>query len=925
MENDNYPRKRMVSRQSWKLTGAAAFAHGTWNAVYSALKIAVGAIATVLIIAAVCAVVFVGLLAGYLEGEILPQAGVQLEGFDLNEPSYLYSVDDDGDIQVLQRLHATNNSDWVAYEDIPKAMVDAAVSIEDHRFWEHQGVDWFTTIKACVNMFVGSGDQFGGSSITQQLIKNLLLTKDEGADDVTVQRKVLEIFRATEFEKRYDKTVVMEWYLNKIFLGNRCEGVKAAAAKYFGKELEHLTPAECATIISITNNPSLFNPYRTRLDGKGMTGMQRNEERRINTLYMMREYGYLTEEEYQAALSQEIVLKDGIDFEDRVYTCQEDGCGYHGKYSTFNHKEDGKYYCPVCSHVTNIGYDSSQEVYSYFVDTVIEDLVDMMAKEAGLDYENVDVRNQYKQLISNGGYHIYTTLDRDVQAAVDEVYTNLEAIPTTRSIQQLQSGIVIIDNRTGNIVALAGGVGKKVVHDGQNRAVDSNLQPGSSIKPLTVYAPAFEIGLITPASIATDMPVEYNPVKNGQVYPDGSVEVSPFPKNDTRTYGFSFNIQRAVRSSINACAVNTLNTMGLEYSYDFAKNKFGLSWLTDRYVNSSGTVFSDINMSPLGMGAPTIGVSVRQMAQAYATFPNDGVIREARTFTHVYNSNGDLIYYNDQTSEKILSDKAVNYMNFCLDKAVESGTGYHADISGQNVAGKTGTTSSQKDRWFCGFTGYYTAAVWCGYDVPEPIYQTGDNTGNAACQLFKKVMTTVHKDKQAIKLYDDSSFVEVGVCLDSGKLATDACAHDVRGSRVEYGVCLAEDAPTETCNKHVMVNVCSGGYATEYCQHFADAGQATFGQTALLQMTKVQVEAIAAAGNHGLASKFLQDNYIYLVDGEGNPQAFYGLYGNINAGISSPYVACTVHTKEAWQEYLAAHPNLNVQPQPSLPTENTEE
>ena len=917
MENEHYPRKRKVSRQSWQLTGFAAFAHGAWKTVYSVLKIIGGAVATVLIIGAVCAVVFVGLLAGYLEGEILPQAGVQLEGFDLNEPSYVYSVDDNGDIQVLQRLHATNNSDWVAYEDIPKAMVDAAVSIEDHRFWEHQGVDWFTTIKACVNMFVGSGDQFGGSSITQQLIKNLLLTKDQGADDVTVQRKVLEIFRATEFEKRYDKTVVMEWYLNKIFLGNRCEGVKAAAAKYFGKELEFLTPAECATIISITNNPSLFNPYRTKLDGKGMTGLQRNEERRVNTLFMMKQYGYLTEEEYQDALAQEIVLKDGIDFADRVYTCQEEGCGYHGKVSTFNYHEDGKYYCPQCSRVTTIGDDSSQEVYSYFVDTVLEDLVDIMAKDAGLDHENDEVRAQYKQLISNGGYHIYSTLNRDVQAAIDKIYTNLDEIPTTSSIQQLQSAIVIIDNRTGNIVGLAGGVGEKNVHDGLNIATDSELQPGSSIKPLTVYAPAFEIGLITPASVAKDMPVEYYPVKNGQVYPDGTVEVSPFPKNDTRDYGYSYNIQRAVRSSINACAVNTLNTMGLEYSFNFAKNKFGLDWLVERYVNSNGTVFSDINMSPLGMGAPTIGVSVRQMAQAYGTFANDGVIREARTFTHVYNSNGDLVLYNDQTSESIISEKTVNYMNFCLDYAVEVGTGRHADISGQHVAGKTGTTSSQKDRWFCGFTDYYTAAVWCGYKQPEPINQTG-NTANAACQLFQKVMTPLHDGKEAIKLYNDSGFTQVGICLDSGKLATEACAHDVRGSRVEYGTCLAEDAPTETCNKHVIVGVCTGGYATEYCQRFAVAGQVTLGQTALVQMTKVQVEALEAARKHGLASKYLQDNYIYLVDGEGNPQAFHGLQGNINEGINCPYVACTAHTKETWQQFLAAHPSYQLPSQNAL-------
>ena len=257
MENEYRPeRKRKVSRQNWKPNRFLSVLHGIWISVYSVLKIVLGALATVLVIGAVCMFIFVWTLGDYLEGEILPQAGVQLEGFDLNEPSYVYYVDSSGNIQVLQKLYAEVKREWASYEEIPENLINAAVSIEDHRFFEHQGVDWFTTLKACVNMFVGSGDQFGGSSITQQLIKNLMLMDDDSADDVTVQRKVLEIFRAAEFERRYDKTVVMEWYLNKIYLGNRCEGVKAAAAKYFGKELEHLTAAECASLISITNNPS---------------------------------------------------------------------------------------------------------------------------------------------------------------------------------------------------------------------------------------------------------------------------------------------------------------------------------------------------------------------------------------------------------------------------------------------------------------------------------------------------------------------------------------------------------------------------------------------------------------------------------------------------------------------------------------------
>ncbi len=911
MDNEQFQqRNRKVTRQSWKPAKPVAFAHGVWKSIYSIVKIALGAVATVVVIAGVCAFVFVGLLAGYLEGEILPTAGVQLEGFDLNEPSYVYSVDENGDIHVLQRLHADTENDWVAYEDIPKYLIDAAVSIEDHRFWEHQGVDWFTTIKAGVNMFVGSGSQFGGSSITQQLIKNLMLPEDEGADDVTVQRKVLEIFRATAFERRYDKTVILEWYLNKIYLGNRCEGVKAAAAKYFGKELEFLTPAECACLISITNNPSLFNPYRDNLDSKGLTGMQQNEIRRTNTLFMMKEYGYLTEEEYQDALAQEIVLKDGIDFEDRVFDCEEEGCGYHGKVTTFLYKEDGRYYCPQCSHVTGIGYDATQEVYSYFVDTVIEDVAERLASDAGLEFTD-EIKAHYKQLISNGGYHIYSTLNRDVQAQVDKIYTNLDEIPPTASVQQLNSAIVVIDNETGDIIAMAGGVGEKDTHDGWNIATDSRLQPGSSLKPLAVYGPAFEINLITPASVLRDMPIEYYPIPNATPLPDGTLPVSAFPKNDTKVYGYSYNVQRAVRSSINACAVNLLSTMGLEYSFNFAKYNFGLSDLVEKYVNSNGTVLSDIGMSPLGLGAPTVGVSVRQMSAAYATFANNGVYREARTYTHVYNTSGELVLYNQQDSRTILSEKTVNYMNFCMDYAVEIGTGRFADIPGQHVAGKTGTTSSEKDRWFCGFTDYYTAAVWCGYSkTPEPIVQTGSNTGNAACQLFKKVMTPLHKDKAAVPVCDTSKLVQVSMCLDSGKLATDACAHDVRGSRVVTGYCETVDIPTETCDKHIVVDICASGngYANQYCKNLAQAGQLSFTQTALVKMTKVDVEALEAARKHGLDAAFLSDDYIYLVDGEGNPQSFFGLQGNINYGMNEPYKACTVHTQQMWQQYLASHP-----------------
>ena len=932
MENNNENNgRRRVFRQSWRPTGLWAVLRGGWIAAYSVLKIALAALATVILIAGVCGAVFVGVLADYLEEDIAPQANVQLEGFDIDQPSYIYYVDNSGNIQVLQKLYADTDSEWASFEEIPEEMIYAAVAIEDHRFFEHQGVDWFTTIKACINMFVGSGDSFGGSSITQQLIKNMMLTEDEAADDVTVQRKVMEIFRATEFEKEYDKSVVLEWYLNYIYLGNRCTGVKAAAEKYFGKELEDLTAAECACIISITNNPSIYNPLGTKeitYDGETHTCAEWNKIRRENVLYMMKEYGYLTKDEYAVALeqSENLQFKEGVPFEDRYSDCAE--CGYHAHNDTYV-VEDGVYHCPECNAVTTIGEDVSQDVYSWFVDTVLEDVAAEMAVEAGYQATDKEMIKLYKKLICSGGYHIYSTFDLDAQNAVDKIYTDLDEIPTTSSLQQLESGIVIIDNKTGDIIAMSGGVGEKKVFDAYNRATDAMLQPGSSLKPLSIYAPAFELELVSPVSVMKDMPIYYYDTANGKIVTSAAEaegKLSSFPKNDNKKYSYSYSIYQGIVSSVNGVAVNTLDTMGLETSFKFAKEKFRLNTLVETYTTSSGSILTDIAYSPLGMGAPSVGVTVRDMAEAFATFSNGGVWREGRTFTHVYNTDGELVLYNEQESEAILSEKTVEYMNYCLTGAVNSGTGTAAKISGQKVAGKTGTTSSAKDRWFCGFTEYYTAGVWCGYDQPEVIKLTGEKT-NPACRLFAKVMKPLHKGLDSVDLYDEEKFVEVEICRDSGLLATDACADDCRGSRVVKASAYEDDVPTQLCDKHIEVAYCSvcKAPANDYCHNYAELGLTELSTVSLMKLTKDEVEKIVMATSHGLNKSFLSNDYIYLVDEYGLPTAFYGINGNKNEGLNYPYVVGTKHSKSTWQQYVASHPNAGSVVSDDNVGENTEE
>ena len=856
----NKKNKQKTPRQEWKPNFFLRLLYAAWRVAFGAFKIAAGAAGTVLMVLVICAFVFVGVLGDYLQDDVLPMANIDIEDYDLEQNSYMYYLDSNGQIQKYQDIFAATSSAWANIEDIPEDMIHAAVAIEDHRFFEHQGVDWITTIKACARMFFGD-DSVGGSSITQQLIKNALLTEDEAADDVTVQRKVMEIFRAVQVEKRYDKDEILEMYLNFIYLGQGCRGVRSAAATYYGKELESLTAAECASIIGITNSPTWYDPYQNP---------DNNEERKENILWAMNKYGWLTDEEYQEALDQKLVLKNGIDLQDSMAFCKNKSCNYKGIVSTLNQLE-GKYYCPSCQTQVPVVEDGSQDVYSWFADTVLEDVAMAMAEKSNMTW-NSATKEMMLQQIKSGGYHIYTTIDMDVQKQVDAIYTDLSQIPETRGGQQLQSAIVVIDNSTGDIVAMAGGVGKKTGFDEWNRAVDAKLQSGSAIKPIAIYAPGFEQGTLSPATVIKDLPLNYN---NGA-----------WPRNDNYRYGYSSTIFSGVTRSVNAVAAHSLDLIGVNYGYEFAKYKFGISSLVDEYIDADGTVHTDNGYAPLAMGAQTWGVHVRDMAGAYATFANNGVRRQERTFTKVYDSEGNLVIDNTQEQEQILSEKSVNYMNYCLVNATARGTGTEADFSGHTVAGKTGSTSEFKDRWYCGFTGYYTAAIWTGYDKPEVIRPT---SSNPACVLFKKVMQPLHEGRERIDLYSTDGMIGVSVCLDSGKWATEACGKDGReATRVASALCYPEDAPSGSCNKHVIVELCSGGgICTEWCEKFAEVDETVkIEESAYVRYTKEEYNAAAKA----MDKAFIDKKFILVGD-------------DIDAEDMED-MECPAHTEEAWEKYL---------------------
>ncbi len=905
--SENNKRTHKVQPQDWKPHPALRILYRVWRVAYSGVKIALGAVATVLLICLVCGFVFANFLGQYLQEDILSKADMNLDDYNLDKTSYIYYLDENNDIQILQQIFSTTDRRWASYEEIPEDLIHACVAIEDKRFYEHQGVDWITTVKACLSMFFG-GDQFGGSTITQQLIKNL---KEE--DSITVQRKVIEIFRAMAFEKKYDKETVLEWYMNTVFFGEGCYGVKSAADNYFGKELQDMTTAELASLIGITNNPALYRPYRTNLDKGGKTGAERNRERQEVILNQMKEQEWITEEEYKAAMAQEMVFKEGIAPEDRWTTCKDildgdgnvvsAGCGHNCAVRDLTVQGEGEsaiYTCPVCGNVVDITTDASQKVYSWYVDQVLDDVAMALAARDGAEW-GTRVRQNYLDLISRAGYHIYTPYNADVQKAVDAVYTDLSRIPAVQSGQQLQSGIVITDNRTGDIIAMAGGVGEKKDFDAFNRATDATLQVGSAIKPLTVYSQAFELGLVTPATVVDDMPIA---TLNGK----------PYPSNVEKQYHYSRTVLMGLVQSVNTLSVNTLDMIGTQYSFDFAKNQYGLSYLTDNHLTASGTIKTDVGYGPLGMGGLTVGATVRQMTCAYGTFSNNGVYREGRVFTKVYDSNGSLVLNNEQEQRTVLSEKACNYVNYCLDQTVAAMPGVDLyEALGMDVAGKTGSTNDYKDRYFCGYTGYYTAAVWCGFDDPEEIIMV--NTGDSpATNLWRQVMLELHRGKETVPLYDTEDMVQVSVCLDSGKLATEACKQDIRHevtNRVQSGIWVyEEDAPTEFCDKHVEMDYCVDGKscANSWCKKFANVGAIRLEKTSLVKMTMSKINDLLELEDWGLMNYYLRNDFVYLVDEMGNPLPFYGMKNDVQKDDNLPYLSCQVHTKEAWEQYKKDHP-----------------
>ncbi len=681
--------------------------------------------------------------AVYIRSVIIPMARDQqyLGDLSIAQTSIMYYNDENGEAQPYLTLSSDENRIWVGYDELPKDMVNALVAIEDKRFYQHHGVDWIRTGKGVLNMFTGGSIQ-GGSTLTQQLIKNVT-----GENEVTVKRKILEIFRALDFEKTHSKKQILEWYLNQIYLGERCFGVGAASWVYFGKDVGELSLAQCASLVGITNNPSRYDPYLNK--NLEVTNDMANRQRAELVLWNMLDQNMIDQAAYDAACAE----VESMEF---VKGSPEGG-----------------------------GPDT---IYNWYQDQVIDDVIQDLMDEYNWSSRTASLKVYY------GGLSIYTNVDLRVQGIVDEIYSDRENLMyASRSGQPMQSAIVVVDDQ-GRVVAVAGGIGEKTKNRVWSRASDSERPAGSSIKPLSVYAPALEMGLITPNTIIDDAPYQV-------------LDGSPWPKNAVNRYRGLDTVSNALAQSHNTAAVRVLGDyVTPEKSYDFLEDRFHISTLVlEQWIDNEK--YSDMNLASLALGGLTSGVSVYEMAAAYATFPSMGRYVPPRTYSKVVDADGTVLLDRTMDGEFVLKESTAYYINNMLRGVISGGTATEAAFPGMTMAGKTGTTTSQKDLWFVGYTPYYTAAVWTGYDRQERL----GSVYHPQVSLWKKVMSRIHEGlpNKSFPTPSDRTVTTASFCLDSGMIPTEACALDPRGSRVATGTYLNGDQPVGTCTLHTPIEVCT--------------------------------------------------------------------------------------------------------------------
>ena len=667
----------------------------------------------------------------------------------------------DKDGNIVATLRGNENREIISKDEMSEYIPKAFISIEDERFEEHSGVDWKRTLGAFATFITHKGESsFGGSTITQQVVKNVT-GEDENSAIEGALRKIKEIVRAYQVEDKLSKDQILELYLNLIPLGgggNNIYGVQTASRYYFDKDAKDITVAEAAYIAGITSAPNRYNPFDETTD--------RSEtiNKKIKTvLQKMKELEKINEEEYNAGIAE---VDGGMPFKK--------------------------------------GEIAQNNKLSYYLEAarnqILKDLME----------ENKWTKEEAELNLFGNGYHIYTALDQNVQKEVDaEFVGNAKKWYIVKKVnrkdaegkdvkvdEQRQGAMVVIDNETGNIVAGAGGLGEKTTANGTNRMEIKGHSPGSCMKPIGVVGPCLEEGIITLATSVDDVQKSFG-------------KYAPLNWYSPKWSGY-MNMREILMRSSNVPEVTLLQRLTVPKA---------LSYLDKMGVNVEAE--NDVGLS-LALGGLTNGITAVEMAGAYATIENGGVYRTPLYYTKIADSEGNTVFEPKREETRVYSEQNAWLLLDLMKEPIygAQGTGGSARISGQDVRGKTGTTNNNTSAWFCGITKYYTASVWLGFDAEADALSGGAANSTICANLYRQIMTKVHSGKSKQSWNQPSGITTATVCRTSGKLATEECRQDPEGNKAYAEYFRSGTVPSEYCDLHIKVAICNatGKRATENCQ-----------------------------------------------------------------------------------------------------------
>ena len=696
-----------------------------------------------------------------------------------DKTSFIY----DSEGNLITDYKGTENRVMVNIYEIPEQLQYAFIAVEDVRFFSHNGVDFKRIFGSLITNIVSNQNQ-GASTITQQLIKNTVLSSE-----LSYKRKIQEAYLAMQLETLYTKAEILEAYLNTIYLGENYYGVSVAAEGYFGKDLSDLTLRECAMLAGMTNSPYYYNPrrnfYLRQSDTTDYPALTNN--RTDYVLQLMYDNEFITYQEYQDALNT-----------NTAYVLEESAVEGEGMYS-----------------------------YAHYVEYAITEVVDCFLQINNLE-DTSENRAKMESELRTGGYHVTLALDSEIQQTVEDTLENWSDYPALRDpsdkiyraqnsdgtyteIIQPQASAVVLDYRTGELKAIVGSRTPPTQRKTLNRATDMTMPVGSAIKPIAVYAPAIELGA-SPASVVFNMPL---PVSG---WLDENQEET-WPRNyGGSSYTGPVTLRTAMKYSYNVAAAQTLMTLvGVERSVD--------------YLVKSGVDLENISATPFGLALGSSGITPVQMAVAYGVLGNGGVYQEPISVLGISDSEGNVIWDGHQEQERyqVYRQSTAWLVVDMLKDVVSGGTGTKAKISGQTVAGKTGTNSDQRGVFFCGMTGWYVSSLWIGHDNYEPLSSkvTG---GNSAAPLWQEYMENIHRNLNSKDILEgdpeDYGLTMVTTCAVSGQLATDACRNDVMGYGVVTDYWYSPTVSTTQCQMHVLADVCTltNLIATPFCPDIETKG-----------------------------------------------------------------------------------------------------